>query len=140
MADVENWEKFIQGRWKWTSFGYEGGFPRGCQFTDVDAATEFDGSRLLIEPKHHEGIGPCPYPKTGQLLFLRDEAKLGKTVFVLYGCAVCNDPHAIRYIGADRSQDEFVDWRGLGKESRRQLLKWHIDRAMGLVGGTEASA
>lgn len=132
MADIRDWGKFIRGRWEWTRFGYEAGFPRGCQFTDLDAAIEFDGNRLVIEPKHHDGFGSCDYPDTGQLLFLRDEAKLGKTVFVLYGCGACNDPQAIRYIGPVKAEDRWLDWRGLDKEQRRKLLKQEIDTAMRL--------
>lgn len=133
MADIEKYGKFIRGRWEWNRFGYEKGFPGGIGFTDIDAALEHAGDRLVIEPKHHDGFGSCEYPATGQLLFLRDEARLGKTVFVLYGCGVCDDPQAIRYIGRTRSEDQWLDWRGLDKAERRKLLKHHIDRAMGLL-------
>ncbi len=72
MADVRDWGKFVRGRWDWSRGGYERGFPRGCQFTDVDAAIEFDNRGLVIEPKHYDGVGPLPdpYSATGQLLFL----------------------------------------------------------------------
>ena len=85
MADIRDWGRFIRGRWEWTRFGYETGFKRGCQFTDRDAAIEFDVHRLVIETKQNDGFGAFNYPDTGQLLFLRDEAALGKTVIVLYG-------------------------------------------------------
>lgn len=133
MADVKDWGAFIRGRWNWTRFGYEKDFPRGCQFTDLDAAVEFDGHRLLIEAKLWDGTGivPKPGPDDGQLRLLRDEAGLGKTVLILYGCGVCNDPYAIHQIYR-RPPDRFEDWRGLDKEERRKLLKQEIDRAMGL--------
>lgn len=135
MGDIRDWGAFIRGRWNWTGSGYEKGFPRGCQFTDIDAATEFDGRSLLIEAKQHDGTGPCPYPETGQMLLLRDEVRRGKTVFVLYGCGSCNSPQALRIIGLDKSCDEWIDWRGLGIEERRKFLKEQIDYAMGIGNG-----
>lgn len=133
MADIRDWGAFIRSRWDWTRYGYEHGFPRGCQFTDLDAAIEFDGRRLLIETKSWDGTGivPKPAPDSGQLRFLRDEAGLSKTVLILYGCGACNDPYAIHQIFR-RPPDRFEDWRGLEKEERRKLLKQEIDRAMGL--------
>ena len=139
MADIRDWGKFIRGRWDWTRGGYEDGFPRGCQITDLDAAVEFDGSRLVVETKQYDGVGDLPgngYPPgmgVGQLRFLRDEASLGKTVLVLYGCGACNDPYVVFALAAERSDDRFEDWRGLDKEQRRKSLKQEIDRAMGLA-------
>lgn len=132
MADIKDFAALIRGRWQWKSFGYEESFPRGCGFTDVDATTEFDGRRLVIEPKHHDGTGPCPYPDDGQLGLLRDEVRLGKAVIVLYGCGVCNSPQAARILGTTRKEDAWKDWRGLDIEERRKLLKQEIDRALGL--------
>lgn len=132
MADIRDFGAFIRGRWDWTKYGYERGFPRGCQFTDLDAAVEFDGRRLLIETKSYDGSGIIPKPDGGQLRFLRDEAGLGKTVLILYGCGVCNDPYAIHQIYRRAGDDRFEDWRGFEKEERRKLLKQEIDRAMGL--------
>lgn len=132
MADIRDWGKFIRGRWDWTRYGYEKNFPRKCGFTDLDAAIEIDGKRLVIEPKHHDGFGACDYPDTGQLIFLRDEAVLGKVVFVLYGCGACNDPQAIRYIGRSRDEDMWIDWRGKPKDERRRLLHQAINQALGL--------
>lgn len=137
MADINDWAKFIRGRWNWTHGGYEAGFPRGCQFTDIDAAVEFDGRCLVIEPKHHDGIGACDYPDTGQLGFLRNEARLGKAVIVLYGCGACDSPQAIRILGETRTDDRWEDWRGRDILERRRLLKQEIDRAMGV--GNRAS-
>lgn len=136
MADVRDWGRFIRGRWDWTRFGYEVGFPRGCQFTDVDASVEFDKRQLVIECKAWDGDGILPSiydeKSTGQRRQLRDEAALGKTVFVLYGCGVCNDPYALHVIAPVRAEDIFVDWRGRDKAERRRLLKSAIDRAVGL--------
>ena len=138
MADIRDWGKFIRGRWDWTRHGYEDGFPRGCQFTDLDAAVEFDGNRLVIETKQYDGVGVLPgdgYPPgmgSGQLRFLRDEAALGKIVFALYGCGACNDPYVIYILGAHRSLDRYEDWRGRSKEERRKLLKAEIDQALSL--------
>ena len=137
MADVRDWGKFIRGRWDWTRFGYEDGFPRGCQFTDTDAVTEFDGHRLVMECKSWDGLGIIPSiygeQDTGQRRYLRDEASLGKTVFVLYGCGACNDPYALHILGPTRPEDQFLDWREYGKEERRKLLKAEIDRVLGLA-------
>jgi hypothetical protein len=143
MADIRDWGKLIRCRWDWTAGGYEDGFPRGCQFTDLDAVTEFNGRRLILEPKHYDGIGVLPgregYPPgmaRGQLDFLRNEATLGNTaVFVLYGCGPCNDPYVLYSLGATRGEDRREDWRGLDKEERRKLFKAEIDRALGLENG-----
>lgn len=141
MADVRDWGKFVRGRWDWTRFGYEQGFPRGCQFTDIDAVVEFDGRRLVIEPKHYEGLGPLPgKPETGQSMLLRDEVRLGKTVLVLYGCGACDDPYAIHVYGGRPAEDRFVDWREFGKEERRRRLKRYIDWALGLVDDPDREA
>lgn len=134
MADVRDWGAFIRGRWDWHRFEYDKGFPRSCQFSDIDAATEFDGQALVIEPKHHDGFGPCPYPENGQLGLLRDDVRRGKTVFVLYGCATCNSPQALRILGSARADDKWLDWRGRDIEERRKLFKEEIDRAVGLAG------
>jgi hypothetical protein len=133
MGDINDWAKFIRGRWDWTKYSYEDRFPRKCQFTDIDATVEFDGYRLVIEPKHHDGVGPCPYPDDGQLGLLRDEVRLGKTVIVLYGCGACNSPQAIRILGPGRAEDRWEDWRGRDIAERRKLLKEEIDKAMGLA-------
>jgi len=134
VADIRDWGAFLRGRWDWSRGGFEKGFPRGCQFTDVDASIEFDGQMLLVETKHHDGIGPCQYPDTGQLISLRAEVKLGKTVFVLYGCGPCNSPQALRILGARKEDDQFFDWRMIPSiEERRRLLKQRIDLAMGLL-------
>jgi hypothetical protein len=138
MADIENWGAFIRGRWDWTSGGYEEGFARSCQFTDLDATIEFDGRRLVIETKHYDGVGDLPgKPKVGQGVLLRDEVKLGKTVFVLYGCGPCNDPYAMHIYGPSTPQDVFVDWRSHDKATRRRQLKLYIDWALGLVSAEE---
>lgn len=139
MSDVRDWGKLIRGRWDWTRFGYEKGFPRGCQFTDLDAAMEFDGHGLVIETKQYDGVGSLPgdgYPPgmgSGQLRFLRNEASLGKIVIVLYGCGVCDDPYVIYVLAPDRSGDRFEDWRGHDKAARRKFLKAEMDSAMGVA-------
>lgn len=141
MADVRNWAAQIRGRWDWTKFGYERGFPRKCQFTDVDAAVEFDGQALMIETKHYDGVGPLPgKPATGQLLYLKDEVKRGKAVLVLYGCGVCDDPYAVYDVGHDqwyRFRD--LDGRWHDKEERRRQLKRHINWALGLPVSAEVA-
>lgn len=136
MSDIRDWGAFLRGRWNWTRGGYEVGFPNGCQFTDVDATIEFTSRvdathhRLVIEPKHWDGEGERPpLPPTGQLRYLQDEASLGKIVLVLYGCGACNNPWAIYDIG----RKEWFDWRGRPLAERRQALKKHIARAMGLL-------
>jgi hypothetical protein len=57
MSDIQDWGAFMRGRWHWTRFGYEYGFPRGCQFSDIDAVVEFNGRMLFIEAKSYDGIG-----------------------------------------------------------------------------------
>lgn len=132
MADIRDWGKFIRGRWNWTSFGYEKGFPRGCQFTDIDAATEFNGHSLVIEAKDYDGEGIPGEIPTGQMGQLRDDVKRGKAVFVLWGCACCNDPYILLHVGVQRGGDERLDWRGKPRDWRRAELKRQIDQAMGL--------
>jgi hypothetical protein len=133
MADIRDWGKFLRGRWDWTSGGYETGFPRGCQFTDLDAAIEFDGRALDIETKHHDGEeGEFPQISWGQLRFLRNEVQLGKTAIILFGCGPCNDPQGV-WVLAPGMVDRKEDWRGRPKDERRKLLKYEIDKAMGLA-------
>ena len=137
MADIRDWGAFIRGRWDWNRGGFEKGFPRGCQFTDVDASIEFNGWYLLKETKHHDGIGPCEYPSTGQLISLRREVELGKTVFVLYGCGACSSPQAVRILGSsmDKSDDIWIDLRDIPSiEERRKRYKHLIDAALGWDG------
>lgn len=129
MSDIRDWGAFIRGRWDWSRYGYEKNFPRGCQFTDVDAAVEFGGKHLLIETKHYEGTGKCKLPAKGQLIFLKREAEFGKTVLVLYGCGACNDPYVVYDVG----RDKWHDWTGYPKVHRRELLKEKIDAAMGVA-------
>jgi len=135
MSDIRDWFAFIRGRWDWTRGGYEQSFPRGCQFTDIDAAVEFDGRWLVIEPKHYDGIGELPRRiPSGQRMLLEQEAGLGKTVFVLYGCGPCNDPYAIEYVSEPPIPGQrLFDWRGCDKLTRRSRLRAHIERAMGLI-------
>ena len=130
MADIRDWGSFIRTRWDWTKNGYEIGFPRHCAFTDVDAAIEFDGRFLLIEAKQNDGLAPIDMPPAGQLMALRREVQLGKTVLILYGCGVCNSPQAVRILG---TPGELLDWRGRPLTERRLLLKAVIDNAMGVV-------
>lgn len=138
MADIRDWAAFRRSRWDWTRYGYEADFPRGCAFTDIDAATEFDGHSLVIEAKHHDGTGPCPYPPTGQLRYLRQECALGKTVLILYGDAERNEPYAVRQLERGRTGDLFSDWRDIPDAGvRRGLLKLLIDAALGLLGVLE---
>lgn len=133
MADIRDWGRFVRGRWDWTSGGYEAGFPRRCQFTDIDAAIEMDGRELIIEPKHHDGLGPMSYPDDGQLLFLRNEIRRGASVIVLYGCGPCNSPWGARVLGLRKERDHWLDWRDIPDvRKRRRLLKAEIDRALGL--------
>jgi hypothetical protein len=138
MADVRDWGAFLRGRWDWTRGGFEEGFPRNCQFTDVDASVEFDGRMLLVESKHHDGLGPCDYPDTGQLMALRKEVELGKTVFVLYGCGPCLSPQALRILGLRRADDQWFDWRDIPSiAERRKALKYQINIAQGLTTDEE---
>jgi len=135
MADIRDWGLFLRGRWDWTRGGYERNFPRGCQFTDVDASIEFNGWFLQKETKHHDGTdGQFSYPPNGQLMALRKEHGLGKSVFVVYGCGPCNSPQGVRILGAMFKEDRTYDWRGLPVEERRIRLKKLIDIAMGWDG------
>ena len=136
MSDIRDWGAFIRGRWNWTRSGYERGFPRGCQFTDVDAAVEFDGRSLIIEAKHFDGIGSLPEISNGQRLFLRDEVNRGKTALIVFGCGACDDPHAVY----DVARGQLFDWRGQPKTIRRYQLKCHINRALGLTAIDEERA
>lgn len=134
MGDINDWAKMIRGRWDWHRGGYERGFPRNCGFTDIDAVVEFDGRQLIVEPKHHDGIGPMGMPPDGQLMFLRGEVRLGKAVIVLYGCGPCNSPWGVRVLGAGKADDRWEDWRDIyDVEERRKLLKHEFDLAMGLA-------
>lgn len=133
MADVRDWGAFVRGRWDWGRHGYEKGFPRNSQFGDVDATVEFNGVRLTVETKGHDGTGPMDYPPAGQLMSLRDDVRRGVAVLVVYGCGVCNSPFGVRRLGIDKSADRWEDWRGFPLAERRRLLKYEIDRALGLI-------
>lgn len=129
MSDIRDWGAFIRGRWEWTKQGYERGFPRGCQFSDVDAVIEFDGRTLFIETKAYDGEGDLPFVPRGQDRLLRHLAEQpDTTVLLLYGCGCCNAPYAVRNMGPD----QFHDWRGLPTSERRKELKLLIDKAMGV--------
>lgn len=133
MADIRDWGKFIRSRWDWARFGYQDGFPRGCQFTDLDAAVEFDGRKLYVECKQWDGTGIIPSlpPGNGQLRFLRAHAGLGRTVLIVYGCGVCDNPWAVHQVYR-QPPDRFEDWRGMDLGERRKRFKGEIDHAMGL--------
>jgi len=134
MADIYNPDAFMRGRWNWTGSGYEVGFPRGCQFTDLDAATEFNGRHLFIECKEYDGpLGICPNDQydDGQRTFLRSLVSDTATVFILFGVAKDNNPWCARILKPTRLEDRFVDWRGIAAiEDRRRALKNMIDDAM----------
>jgi hypothetical protein len=134
MADINNPERFLDGRWAWVKFGYDKGFPRRCTFSDLDAITEFDGYCLGIEAKHHSetDIG-FPYPDAGQMGVLRDLVRRKIVIFVLYGDAQTNDPHGIRIIGENRPGDKFDNWLPMPLGERRRRLKQAIDEAVGLA-------
>lgn len=129
MSDIRDWGKFIRGRWEWSRFDYERGFPRGCQFTDVDAAVEFDGRSLEIEAVHWDGTGCVPRKNGGQRYRLQREAQIpGRTVLIVYGCGCCNNPLFVENVGTH----EELDLRGKDLGGRRQAFKDAIDVAMGL--------
>lgn len=129
MADIRDWGAFIRGRWDWTRGGYEVGFPRKSQFTDIDAIVEFDGEALMIEGKHWDGEGGMPPPPpTGQRIFLESEVAAGKEVLVLYGCGACNNPFGVRNI----KTGDVYNWAGEPLQQRRAWLKYLIDAALKL--------
>ena len=133
MADIRDYQKFIQGRWKWTGFGYEQGFPRGCQFSDIDAITEFDGRTLVIEAKEYGGP-PALLPSlpTGQVRLLRHLARHA-TVYVIFGIAQLDEPWALKQLYPTPGRDRFENWRDIeSREKRHQLFKDEIDWALGV--------
>lgn len=132
MADIRDYEKFIKGRWKWTGFGYEEGFPRGCQFSDIDAITEFDGRALVIEAKEYAPPGILPEIKPGQMRLLRHLAQ-HSTVYVVWGIAQLDEPWALKQIYPTYGRDRFENWRDIeSREKRHQLFKDEIDWALGV--------
>jgi hypothetical protein len=141
VSDIRDWEKYKRSRWSWTSQGYERGFPRGCQFMDIDAYTEFNGMRLMIESKHYEGYGEPPSLPKGQRWALEREAQdENKTVLVVYGNAQTNDPMVVHVLAGSGMPAKVHDFRTLTVEQRREQLKYLIDEAMNLVtvGGAVA--
>lgn len=138
MSDIRDWAAQIRGRWDWTRFGYEKGFPRGSQFGDVDAFIhlDFEDRSLYIDPKQYDGVGVLPGISTGQSRALKHLATLpGTTALVLFGCGVCDDPWCVRDMGTD----EFHDWRGMEKAVRRKNLKTLFDWSLGLEGNHASS-
>lgn len=136
MGSIRDWDRFKAGRWDWTSLGYEHGFPRRCQFSDVDAVTEFDGRILMIESKYNDGVDAPSYPDVGQVRLLRRFRKMfgdDGDVFIVYGDAEADEPWALRILGMERSQDLFEDWRTTpNAETRRERFKAWIDWSLGI--------
>jgi len=128
MADIRNWDAFRAGRWDWNRLGYEDGFPRGCGFTDIDAAVEFDGRMLIMEGKWWNGHGEIQPVPVGQRIFLERLTALGIDVRVLYGVPADDNPLALYDVGTRTT----LDWRDLEIEDRRVALKREINRVMGL--------
>lgn len=133
MGDIESWELYKRGRWDWTRHGYEKGFPNGSQFSDIDAAVEFDQRFLMIESKHHELGTPLPRFEGGQRYMYRKLVDRGVTVLVLFGDAPNNDPHAIRTLGKTYPQDRLTSFERFDIADRQWRLKQAIDGAMGLA-------
>lgn len=129
MSDIRDWGAFIRGRWNWTRYGYEHGFPRGCQFSDIDAVVEFNDRVLFIETKHYEGVGNLTRPARGQTLLAERLTRDPSTSYLLvYGCGCCNNPQA----AWDAATGILHDWRTLELVERRRRLKAVIDAAMDL--------
>jgi hypothetical protein len=122
MADINDWEAFARGRWRWTRYGYEHGLPRGSGFGDLDATLELSGHRLSFECKAWDGLGPLPALPTGQIQSLRQMSRNGDRVYVLWGCASCNNPLFIKALGRQRELDYDQDWRPLDLPDRRRAL------------------
>lgn len=123
MSDVRDWGQFIRGRWDWKRYGYEAGLPRRCGFGDIDAALELGGRHLIIEAKSWDGEGARPELSFGQGTALRHLADEKRTVWVLWGCAGCNNPLAVQSLNSGAEHD----WRELPLGERRSEMKRLID-------------
>lgn len=137
MADIRDWGRFNDGRWKWTGDGFERFLQRGCQLSDIDGHLESGGRHLFIESKHW-GLGDgSPLPPhgvhpvglgAGQLNALRSLARNGHDVWLLYGAAngldrgVLGDPLYLVDLGTAGRESLCADLVPLQPDQRRLYL------------------
>lgn len=119
MADIYDPDRFMSGRWKWTSGGFEKYLQRGCQLGDVDAFTESSGKHLFIESKEwtaeegHPLLKPSSPQgiKKAQLYALRSVARQeGNTVWLLYGEPQQSNPLYMLQLGTHEREPEVFEF------------------------------
>ena len=124
MSDVDDWEAFRRGRWRWHGYGYEEAL-NGCGIGDLDGHLERNRQHLFIECK--EGVAYRPL-SNGQGTALRHLAELPRvSVWLLIGRAQDDDPRILVELGPD--EDLVHDWARLGLtlEARRRELRDYLD-------------
>lgn len=141
MADIRNWDKFNDGRWKWTGDGFERFLHRGCQLSDIDAHLESSGRHLFIESKHWTLDDGSPLPPNadhplgmgaGQLNALRSLTRNGHTVWLLYGAAngldrgILGDPFHLVDLGTASKESVCADLVLLPPDRRRLYLAMRL--------------
>jgi hypothetical protein len=127
MSDIDDWEAFRRGRWRWSGYGYESALGNGCGIGDLDGHLERNGHHLFIECK--EGVVYRPLP-SGQEIALRGLAELPRsTVWLLIGRAQDDDPRVLVELGVNEGFDRLHDWARIERlelEQRRQALRFHF--------------
>lgn len=127
MSDIDDWEAFRRGRWRWHGYGYEDALA-GCGIGDLDGHLERNRQHLFLECK--EGVTYRPL-SNGQGMALRRLSELPRvTVWVLIGRAEDDDPRILVELGSAPIRDHIHDWArlGLGLELRRREFRGWLER------------
>jgi hypothetical protein len=126
VSDVDDWEAFRRGRWRWHGYGYEDALA-GCGIGDLDGHLERNRHHLFLECK--EGVAYRPLPN-GQGTALRRLAELPRSsVWLLIGRAQDDDPRILVELGVTPAGDVIHDWARLGLtlEARRRELRSFLE-------------
>jgi hypothetical protein len=125
MSDVDDWEAFRRGRWRWHGYGYEDALSAGCGIGDIDGHLERNRRHLFIECK--EGLVYKPL-SNGQGMALRRLAEIPLvTVWALIGRAQDDDPRILVELAGNVTRDRIHDWARLGlnlEARRREFRSW----------------
>ena len=126
MSDIDDWEAFRRGRWRWHGYGYEDVLA-GCGIGDLDGHLERNRRHLFLECK--EGVTYRALPN-GQGTALRRLSELPRSdVWLLIGRAQDDDPRILVELGATPAGDVVHDWARLGLtlEARRRELRSFLE-------------
>lgn len=125
MADLENPEWLLAGRWKWTQDRLDTYLHRNCSIGDIDGHLESGGRHLFIEGKHWTEPNRPTVPGDGQNQALRSLLGYGHTVWYLFGAAHGSDPGipGDPLFLYDMGADHWADLTALPPPSRRAYVR-----------------